>query len=168
MQRESQSQSDTLDRPTSGELNQPSEKSLYDRLGGIFVIAAVIDSFSDAIVPDPVAGAGSKNPQLHEWHTHELGRLAGLKFMRTLWLAALSGGPYEYSPTRPGRTPFGLEEAHRNLRITSGEFDEVAGILSRTLDRFGVPEREKSEVLSAFAAHKNEVTEGSHDKPPAE
>jgi len=83
--------------------------------------------------------------------------------MRTLWVAALAGGPFEYSPTRPGKTPFGLEEAHRNLRITSEEFDAVAAILSRTLDHFAVPEREKSEVLGAFAAHKNEVTEGSRD-----
>ena len=31
----------------------------------------------------------------------------------------------------------------------------------RTLDHFGVPPREKDEVLAAFAAHKGEVTEGS-------
>jgi hypothetical protein len=29
------------------------------------------------------------------------------------------------------------------------------------LDHFGIPEREKGEVLEAFAAHKGEVTEGS-------
>jgi hemoglobin len=54
-----------------------------------------------------------------------------------------------------------VEEAHRRLRITPEEFDEVAGELARSLDKFGVPEREKSEVLGAFAAHKGEVTEGS-------
>ena len=140
------------------------EKSLYNRVGGIFPIAAVIDYFSDEIVKDPVAGAGSKNPLLRDWHTNQLGRLPGLKFMRTLWVAAISGGPFQYSPTRPGKLPFGLENAHRNLKITSEEFDAVAAILSRTLDRFGVPEREKSEVLGAFAAHKNEVIEGSRDK----
>ena len=163
MQSESTDQTDVIEEQKSAVPSQQSEQSLYDRLGGIFSIAAVIDSFSDAIVPDPVSGAGSKNPELREWHTHELGRLPGLKFMRTLWLAALSGGPFEYSPTRPGKTLFGLEEAHRKLRITSGEFDEVAGILSRTLDQFGVPEREKGEVLGAFAAHKSEVTEGSRE-----
>lgn len=151
-------QTDVLESPKSAQPDK--EASLYDRLGGIFPIAAVIDSFSDEIIKDPIAGAQSKNPQLHEWSTEELNHLPGLKFMRTLWLAALAGGQFHYTPTRPGRTPFGLEEAHRNLRIAPGEFDEVAGILARTLDQFGVPEREKSEVLSAFAAHKNEVTEG--------
>jgi hemoglobin len=54
----------------------------------------------------------------------------------------------------------GLEEAHRDLRISPAEFDEVAAELARTLDSFNVPEREKEEVLGAFAAHKDEVTEG--------
>ncbi|HWQ88149.1 group 1 truncated hemoglobin [Brevundimonas sp.] len=139
----------------------PSGPSLYERLGGIFAIAGVVDYFSDEIIKDPVAGARSRNPALRQWHTAQLGRLPGLKFMRTLWVAAVSGGPYEYTPTKPGSTNLGLEEAHRNLRISSEEFDAVAGVLSRSLDHFDVPEREKSEVLAAFAAHKTEVTQGS-------
>jgi hemoglobin len=135
-------------------------QSLYDRLGGIFAIAAVVDYFSDQIIEDPVAGARSANPQLREWHTHQLGRLPGLKFMRTLWVAAVSGGPYQYTPVRPGATNLGLENAHRDLRISPDEFDAVAGVLSRSLDHFDVPAREKSEVLGAFAAHKDEVTRG--------
>jgi hemoglobin len=54
----------------------------------------------------------------------------------------------------------GLEEAHRRFKITPDEFDEVAAELSRTLDFFGVPTKEKEEVLSAFSAHKDEVTAG--------
>jgi hemoglobin len=59
-------------------------------------------------------------------------------------------------------TSLGLEEAHRELAISPEEFDEVAAELERTLDFVGVPEQEKGEVLAAFAAHKSEVTEGSH------
>ena len=62
--------------------------------------------------------------------------------------------------TQPGKTELGLEEAHRNLRISPAEFDEVAAELGRTLDFVKVPQTEKEEVLSAFAAHKNEVTAG--------
>jgi hemoglobin len=43
------------------------EKSLYERLGGVFAIAAVVDHFSDAVVKNPVVGQKSKNPQLREW-----------------------------------------------------------------------------------------------------
>ena len=137
-----------------------SEQSLYDRLGGAFAIAAVVDHFSDAVVRNPIVGQTSANPQLREWHTNNLGRLPGLKFMRTLWVCDVSGGPIKYTGTEPGSTPLGLEEAHRDLRISPEEFDEVAAELARTLDVVGVPEREKGEVLAAFAAHKGEVTEG--------
>jgi hemoglobin len=142
--------------------------SLYVRLGGIFAIAGVVDYFSDQIIKDPVAGARSSNPALREWHTKQLGRLPGLKFMRTLWVANVSGGPFQYTPTRPGSTNLGLEEAHKNLKISPKEFDAVAAVLSRSLDHFAVPQREKSEVLAAFAAHKNEVTKGWQDAPKAQ
>jgi len=136
------------------------EASLYERLGGVFAIAAVVDHFSDALIHNPVVGVKSDNPALREWHNNSLGRLPGLKFMRTLWVCDVAGGPFTYSATRPGSTPLGLEEAHRPLRISPAEFDEVAAELARTLDSFRVPEAEKGEVLGAFAAHKHEVTKG--------
>jgi hemoglobin len=136
------------------------EASLYERLGGAFAIAAVIDRFSDAVVQNPIVGQKSENPALREWHTNNLGRLPGLKFMRTLWICNVSGGPFQFSATRPGSTVLGLEEAHRELKISPEEFDEVAAELGRTLDFVKVPEQEKEEVLAAFAAHKGEVTEG--------
>ena len=136
------------------------EKSLYERLGGAFAIAAVVDHFSDAVVKNPVVGQKSENPQLREWHTKNLERLPGLKFMRTLWVCKASGGPFQFTATKPGKTPLGLEEAHRNLRICPEEFDEVAAELGRTLDFAKVPKEEKAEVLAAFAAHKDEVTAG--------
>jgi hemoglobin len=136
------------------------QASLYERLGGVFAIAAVVDHFSDALIRNPIVGQQSANPALREWHTNYLGRLPGLKFMRTLWVCNVAGGPFEFSATRPGRTDLGLEEAHRNLRISPAEFDEVAAELARTLDAFKIPDAEKNEVLGAFAAHKEEVTEG--------
>jgi hemoglobin len=137
-----------------------SEKSLSDRLGGVFAIAAVVDHFSDALVKNPMVGQNSRNPQLREWHTKNLERLPGLKFMRTLWVCDAAGGPMKFVATKPGATPLGLEEAHRNLRISPAEFDEVAAELSRTLDHFKVKKPEKDEVLKAFASHKGEVTAG--------
>jgi hemoglobin len=136
------------------------ESSLYERLGGAFAIAAVIDHFSDAVVANPAVGKLSKNPALREWSVEQPGRLPGLKFMRTLWVCSVAGGPFQYTATEPGSTPLGLEEAHRDLQISPDEFDEVAAELGRSLDHFKVPEREKGEVLGAFAAHKGEVNEG--------
>jgi hemoglobin len=127
----------------------------------VFAIAAVVDHFSDAVVKNAVAGQGSTNPALREWHTQKLARLPGLKFMRTLWLCKVAGGPFEYVGTKPGREPISLEEAHRELEISPEEFDAVAAELARSLDFFNVPQGEKDEVLAAFAGHKGEVTEGA-------
>jgi hemoglobin len=136
------------------------EQSLYERLGGVFAIAAVVDHFSDAVVKNPIVGQQSMNPDLRAWHTENLDRLPGLKFMRTLWVCNVAGGPFQYVATEPGSTVLGLEEAHRRFHISPEEFDEVAAELGRTLDVVGVPQQEKDEVLAAFAAHKGEVTEG--------
>ncbi|MES2147339.1 MAG: group 1 truncated hemoglobin [Pseudomonadota bacterium] len=136
------------------------QASLYDRLGGVFAIAAVVDHFSDSVVHNPVVGQHSDNPALRDWHTNNLERLPGLKFMRTLWVCNVAGGPFEYAATRPGSTALGLEAAHRQLKISPAQFDEVAAELGRTLAVFKVPEPETAEVLAAFAAHKDEVTAG--------
>jgi len=77
--------------------------------------------------------------------------------MRTLWLCAVAGGPFEYhasSPSTQGACPFSLENAHSKFHITSYEFDAVAEELAFSLDHFNVPAREKTEVLSAFSAQK--------------
>lgn len=50
-------------------------KSLYERLGGVFAIAAVVDHFSDAVVQNATVRKTSKNQALQEWHTKSLGRL---------------------------------------------------------------------------------------------
>ena len=149
---------------TSLQASAQTEKSLYERLGGVFAIAQVVDHFSDALIKNPIVGQNSKNPALRSWHRNSLSRLPGLKFMRTLWVCEVSGGPYKFVPTRPGATPLGLENAHRDLKISPAEFDEVAAELGRTLDFAKVPAKEKGEVLAAFAAHKNEVTAGSKGK----
>ena len=137
------------------------QDTLYNRLGGAFAIAAVVDHFSDAVVQNPIVGQKSENPALREWHTNNLGRLPGLKFMRTLWVCNVAGGPFEYTATKPGSTRVGQEVAHHDLKITAAQFDEVAAELGRTLAVFKVPDVETNEVLAAFAAHKGEVTQGS-------
>ncbi len=81
------------------------ESSLYERLGGAFAIAAVVDHFSDAIVKNPIVGQTSENPALREWHTNNLGRLPGLKFMRTLWVCEVAGGPSNMQPHNQAAPP---------------------------------------------------------------
>lgn len=126
------------------------EQSLYERLGGVYAIAAVVDHFSEQIMKNQrIVNA---NPQLKEWHTETYReRMPGLKFNRTLWVCAVSGGPYEY-------TAKSLDEAHSDLHISPEVFDEVSAVLASALDYFNVPAREKEEVLAAFNAQKLDVT----------
>ena len=78
------------------------EPTLYERLGGIFAIAAVVDHFSDQLLQNPKVVEA--NPELNEWHTAKYpGRLPGLKFLRTLWVASLAGGPSCPSRCSAGR-----------------------------------------------------------------
>jgi hemoglobin len=121
------------------------EQSLYERLGGVNPIAMVVDRFSDEIVKNPKLNV---NSNLKDWNTK--GQLAGLKFMRTVWICAATGGPFQY-------TGLNMHDAHKDLHITPEEFDEVGDEIGRALDHFGVPEREKQELLAAVAAHKGEV-----------
>ncbi len=129
------------------------EQSLYERLGGVYAIAAVVDRFSEQILKNPrIVNA---NSQLKEWHTEKFReRMPGLKFNRTLWVCAVSGGPYEY-------TAKNLVDAHADLYISSEVFDEVSAELANALDHFKVPASEKEEVLAAFNAQKPDVTAGS-------
>lgn len=125
------------------------EQTLYERVGGVDAIALVVDRFSDEIITNPKLNV---NPALREWN--KSGNLPSLKFMRTLWVSAAAGGPFEYT----GKP---LDDAHEHLHITSEEFDEVGAEIQRALAHFNVPEREQQEVLAAIVARKEEVVNPS-------
>ena len=81
--------------------------------------------------------------------------------MRTLWLCAVAGGPFQYTATNPGaHRARARGGASRPANLAGGVPDQVAAELARSLDRFQVPGPDKEAVLGAFAAHKGEVTEG--------
>ncbi len=124
------------------------EPSLYERLGGIFAIAAVVNRFSDEIITNPKL---NENPALKAWNETEAAfRLPGLKFGRTQWIAALAGGPFEY-------TGLPLSEAHTRFNLTAEEFAEVGAEIVRALDFYQVPEREKQELVDAYMTAMTDV-----------
>jgi hemoglobin len=128
------------------------EPSLYERIGGIFAIAAVVDRFSDEIIVNPKL---NENPALKAWNDTEAEfRLPGLKFGRTQWIAALTGGPYVY-------TGLPLSEAHTRFHLTSDEFDEVGAEIVRALDYYKVPEAEKKLLVDAYMLSKPDVVAAS-------
>ena len=124
------------------------EASLYDRLGGYFGIALVVDRFSDQIIRNPRL---NKNPALKAWNkTQAEARLPGLKFGRTLWIAAAAGGPFVY-------TGLPLSEAHAEFNLTAEEFAEVGAEIVAALNFYQVPEREQQELVAAYQASMSDV-----------
>jgi hemoglobin len=110
--------------------------SLYDRLGGVYAIATVVDDFIDRIMVDPRLNA---NPRVDEAH-HRVSP-PGFKYLVTEMVCWATGGPQRYS----GRT---MEDAHRHLRITADEWRAFLDDLRQTLDRFDVPARERRELVA--------------------
>jgi hemoglobin len=91
-------------------MQAPQVPSLYDRLGGVYNIATVVDDLIDRIMVDPRLNA---NPRVDEAH-HRVAP-AGFKFLVTEMVCWAAGGPQQYS----GR-PMG--DSHRELMITEVEW----------------------------------------------
>ena len=124
----------------------PKAPSLYTRLGGYDAIAAVSDDFIARLAADK---------QLSRFVVgHSQDSLMKLRQHVVEFLCNATGGPCVYM----GRD---MKTAHKGMGITESDWDLSVKALVATLDKFKVPEKEKGEVLAAFAAHKNEVTEGS-------
>jgi hemoglobin len=116
------------------ETEAPARPSLYDRLGGVYNIAPVVDDLIDRVMGDPRLNA---NPRVDEAH-HRVSA-AGFKYFVTEMLCQAAGGPQQYS----GRS---MGDSHRHLMITDEEWLAFMDDLQQTLDKFGVPQPEQNEI----------------------
>jgi len=108
--------------------------SLYDRLGGVYSIATLVDDLIDRVMSDPRLNA---NPLVNEAH-HRVPP-AGFKYLVTEMVCWAAGGPQIYS----GKS---MDEAHRRMNITAAEFDAFLDDLQQSLDKFQVPDEEQTEL----------------------
>jgi len=119
--------------------------TLYERLGGVYAIAAVVDDFIDRIMHDPRLNA---NPKVNEAH-HRVSP-AGFKYLVTEQVCQATGGPQRYT----GRSMF---DSHAHLDITEPEWQAFLDDLRQTLARFGVPEAERAELFAIVEGTKGEI-----------
>ncbi len=133
-------------------MNTPSNTSLYERLGGVYAIAAVVDVFIDRIMVDPVLNA---NPLVDEAH-HRVPK-AGFKYLVTEMVCMVTGGPQRY-------TGKGMKESHHHLKITAAEWDVFAGHFKAVLDQFKVPEAEQQELFAIVGSTRGDIV---MEEPPA-
>jgi len=121
------------------------QKSLYDRLGGVYAIAAVIDDLIDRVMDNPRLNA---NPKVDEAH-HRVSR-AGFKYLVTEMVCGATGGPQQYS----GRS---MRDSHVHLDITEEEWQVFLADLQACLDHFAVPKAEQGEIFALIDSTKSDI-----------
>ena len=114
--------------------SSPERPSLYDRLGGVYNIAAVVDDLIDRVMGDARLNA---NPRVDEAH-HRVSA-AGFKYYVTEMVCWAAGGPQRYSGRQMG-------DSHRHLLITAGAWDAFMDDVQSSLDKFAVPQPEQEEL----------------------
>ena len=124
------------------------EQSLYERLGGVFAIATVVDDFIDRVMADDRLNANEKVNEAH----HKVAP-AGFKYLVTEQVCEATGGPQRYT----GRS---MADSHEELGITAGEWDAFLDDFQQTLDKFNVPEREQSELFAIVESTKGDIVVG--------
>ena len=115
--------------------------TLYERLGGLDAIKAVVEDFRDRV-------AGDDRINLKFARTD----LARLTKMLTDQVCEATGGPCQYK----GRS---MKEAHAGMKVTKGEFNALVEDLVATLKQFKVASAEQDELLAILGPLKSEIVE---------
>ena len=132
----------------------PAQKSLYDRLGGVYAIAAVMDDFIDRIMDNPRLTA---NPKVDAAH-HRVSR-AGFKYLVTEMVCGATGGPQQYT----GRS---MRDSHVHLDITEDEWQVFLADLQACLEHFAVPRAEQGEIFALLGSTKSDIVLPAHTVRP--
>lgn len=126
-------------------MTDTSKPSLYERLGGVYAIATVVDDFIDRVMDDPRLNA---NPKVDEAH-HRVSR-AGFKYLVTEQVCWATGGPQQYT----GRS---MRDSHAHLDITPTEWEAFLDDFQQTLIRFGVPQAEQRELFAIVESTRGDI-----------
>jgi len=123
----------------------PQTPSLYERLGGVYPIATVIDDFIDRVMHNPILNA---NPKVDEAH-HRV-TPAGFKYLVTEMVCWATGGPQRYT----GKTMF---DSHQHLDITEPEWQAFMQDLRDCFAKFNIPTQEQSELIAIVESTKKDI-----------
>jgi len=121
------------------------QPSLYERLGGINAIAAVVDDFVDRIQKNHVL---RKNPDIVAGYDNMT--TAGLKYMVTEMVSWAAGGPQTYT----GRT---MAESHDHLNSSNEDWDAFVSEFQKSMDKFNVPSGEQAELVAIVNSTKADI-----------
>ena len=131
--------------PSSPSAEEKPQKSLYERLGGVYNIAPVVDEFLEVLYVDDILNA---NPKIKE--ARDRVPKAYLKYHVTSLVCQSAGGPEKYT----GR---GMKESHQHMNITEKEWQAMAADFKKVLDKFKVPEQEQKELFAIVETTKKDI-----------
>ena len=117
------------------------ERKLYERLGGMDAITAVVEDFRDRAAADDRINL--------KFARTDIARLTKMLIDQ---VCEATGGPCRYG----GRS---MKEAHAGMSVTKGEFDALVGDLVATLKQFKVPSAEQGELLAILGPLKPDIVE---------
>ncbi len=115
--------------------------SLYERLGGLDAITAVVDSFAARCAGDDRINQKFARTDIPR-----------LKKMLVDQVCEAAGGPCVYT----GRT---MRETHDGMGVTAGEFDALVEDLVATLNEFEVAKAEQEELLGLLGPMRDAMVE---------
>ena len=118
---------------------------LYDRLGGVYSIATVVDDFVERLLVNHTLNA---NPAINQARSRV--PKAGLKFHVTALVCEVTGGPCKYT----GRA---MKASHQQLNITEGQWQAMVADFQTTLDTFKVPAKEQEELIIIVGSTKKDI-----------
>jgi hemoglobin len=130
----------------------PTKPSLYDRLGGLYPISAVVDDFIDRVYANATLNA---NPDIAKARSEV--RKPGLKVQLANQVCMVTGGPCKY-------TGKGMKEAHAGFHITQKEWDALLVDFRASLDKFKVPSGEQQELVAIVESTKPDIVVGGSGK----
>jgi hemoglobin len=125
------------------------QKPLYDRLGGVYAIATVVDDFIERLYVNDVLNA---NPKIRE--ARDRVPKAGLKYRVTALVCQVAGGPEKYN----GRS---MKDAHAHLSITEKEWQAMVADFKNSLNKFKVPAKERGELIAIVESTKKDIVVAS-------
>ena len=128
--------------------SEAAKSTLYDRLGGVYSIAAVVDDLIDRVMHNPVLNANAAVDEAH----HRVSA-AGFKYYVTEMVCWAAGGPQNYT----GRT---MRESYELLKITESEFAAFCKDFDDTMAKFNVPEAEHKELFAFVQSTKGDIVTG--------
>jgi hemoglobin len=129
-------------------MNMP--QTLYDRLGGVYAIATVVDDFIDRVMANPTLNA---NPKVNEAH-HKVAP-PGFKYLVTEMVCWATGGPQRYT----GKS---MRDSHVHLDITEPEWRAFMQDLRDCFAKFSVPDQEQGELILIVESTKKDIVLGDH------